>query len=147
MIKTEGKKKSRAFLEFRPYSAFTFGGQNRKPKAENFRFRPKVSASGIPLVLISESFFISKKCAKSLFWTPKENMLRKVIWHFVLVIWSKVTLWDQITSTFPPDIFSILIIWIFWSGKKQSMLRIDFNPMCKNIPVESPIFEIDLAFL
>ena len=47
--KTEGKKKSRAFLEFRPYSAFTFGGRNRKPKAENFRFRPKVSASGIPL--------------------------------------------------------------------------------------------------
>ena len=43
-------KKSRAFLEFRPYSAFTFGGRNRKPKAENFRFWPKVSASGIPLV-------------------------------------------------------------------------------------------------
>ena len=42
-------KKSRAFLEFRPYSAFNFGGRNRKPKAENFRFWPKVSASGIPL--------------------------------------------------------------------------------------------------
>ena len=27
-----------------------FGSQNRKPKAENFPFRPKVSASGIPLV-------------------------------------------------------------------------------------------------
>ena len=38
-----------AFLEFRPYSAFNFGSRNRKPKAENFPFRPKVSASGIPL--------------------------------------------------------------------------------------------------
>ena len=46
----EGKKKSRAFLEFRPYSAFNFGGRNRKLKAENFPFRPKVSASGIPLL-------------------------------------------------------------------------------------------------
>ena len=42
-------KKSRAFLEFWPYSAYNFGGRNRKPKAENFPFRPKVSASGIPL--------------------------------------------------------------------------------------------------
>ena len=31
-------KKSRAFLEFRPYSAFNFGGRNRKPKAEKFLF-------------------------------------------------------------------------------------------------------------
>ena len=39
-----------AFLEFRPYSAFNFGGRNRRPKAENFQFRPKISASGIPLL-------------------------------------------------------------------------------------------------
>jgi hypothetical protein len=40
----------RKFLRFdiRPYSAFKFGGRNRRPKAENFRFRPKISASGIP---------------------------------------------------------------------------------------------------
>ena len=43
-------KKSRAFLEFQPYSAFNFGGRNRKAKAENFPFRPKVLASGIPLI-------------------------------------------------------------------------------------------------
>ena len=48
--KLKEKKKSRAFLEFRPYSAFNFGGRNRKPEAENFWFRPKVSASGIPLM-------------------------------------------------------------------------------------------------
>ena len=38
-----------AFLEFRPYSAFTFGGRNRKPKVENFPFWPKDRNSGIPL--------------------------------------------------------------------------------------------------
>ena len=38
-------------FDFRPYSAFKFGGRNRKPNSENFRFRPKVSASGIPLEL------------------------------------------------------------------------------------------------
>ena len=37
-------------FDFRPYSAFIFGGRNRKPNSENFRFRPKVSASGIPLL-------------------------------------------------------------------------------------------------
>ena len=42
-------KKSRAFLEFRPYSAFNFGGRNRRPKAENFPFWPKGRNSGIPL--------------------------------------------------------------------------------------------------
>ena len=36
-------------LDIRPYSAFNFGGRNRKPKGENFRFRPKISASGMPL--------------------------------------------------------------------------------------------------
>ena len=46
-----------AFLEFRPYSAFNFGGRNRKPKAENFPFRPKVSASGIPLVIKGFPFY------------------------------------------------------------------------------------------
>ena len=40
----------------RPYSAFNFGGQNRRPKAENLRFGPKVSASGIPLYLIVKLF-------------------------------------------------------------------------------------------
>ena len=59
--KTEGKKKSKAFLEFRPYSAFTFGGRNQKPKAENFPFRPKVSASGIPLGFWSKR---SKLCRR-----------------------------------------------------------------------------------
>ena len=39
----------RAFLEFRPYSAFNFGGRNRRPKAENFPFWPKGQNSGIPL--------------------------------------------------------------------------------------------------
>ena len=89
--------------------------------------------------LISEFFSISKKCTKSLSWAPKENMLRIVIWH--IFFGNIVTFWDQITSTFSPDIFSILIIWIFWSGKKHSMLRMDFNPLCKNIPVGSSIFE------
>jgi hypothetical protein len=37
-------------FDFRPYSAFKFGGRNRRPKAENFRFGPKISASGIPLI-------------------------------------------------------------------------------------------------
>ena len=37
-------------FDIRPYSAFNFGGRNRKPKAENFHFWPKVSASGIPLL-------------------------------------------------------------------------------------------------
>ena len=36
-------------FDFRPYSAFKFGGRYQRPKAENFRFRPKISASGIPL--------------------------------------------------------------------------------------------------
>ena len=36
-------------FDFRPYSAFKFGSRNRKPNSENFRFRPKISASGIPL--------------------------------------------------------------------------------------------------
>ena len=36
-------------FDFRPYSAFKFGGRNWRPKAENFRFRLKISASGIPL--------------------------------------------------------------------------------------------------
>ena len=36
-------------FDFRPYSAFKFGGRNRKPNSENFRFRPKISASGRPL--------------------------------------------------------------------------------------------------
>ena len=45
------EKKSRAFLEFRPYSAFTFGGRNRKPKGENFPFWPKDRNSGRPLVI------------------------------------------------------------------------------------------------
>ena len=44
-------KKSRAFLEFRPYSAFNFGGRNQRPKAENFPFWPKGRNSGIPLPL------------------------------------------------------------------------------------------------
>ena len=48
-LKTEGKKKSRAILEFRPYSVFNFGGRNRRPKAENFPFWPKGRNSGIPL--------------------------------------------------------------------------------------------------
>ena len=34
----------------RPYSAFKFVGGNRKPKDENLRFWPKISASGIPLL-------------------------------------------------------------------------------------------------
>ena len=42
------RKKNLKF-DFRPYSAFKFGGQNRRPNNENFRFRPKISASGIPL--------------------------------------------------------------------------------------------------
>ena len=37
-------------FDIRPFSAFTFGGRNRRPKAENFRFRPKILASGIPLI-------------------------------------------------------------------------------------------------
>ena len=36
-------------LEFRPYSAFTFGGRNRRPKGENFPFWPKDRNSGRPL--------------------------------------------------------------------------------------------------
>ena len=36
-------------FDFRPYSAFIFGSRNRRPNSENFRFRPKISASGIPL--------------------------------------------------------------------------------------------------
>ena len=36
-------------FDFRPYSAFIFGGRNRRPNSENFRFRPQISASGIPL--------------------------------------------------------------------------------------------------
>ena len=43
-------KKSRAFLEFRPYSAFNFGSRNRRPKAENFPFWPKGRNSGILLL-------------------------------------------------------------------------------------------------
>ena len=44
------EQKFGAFLELRPYSAFIFGGRNRKTKAENFPFWPKLSASGIPLL-------------------------------------------------------------------------------------------------
>ena len=42
-------RKKNVKFDFRPYSAFKFGGRNRRPKAENFRFWPKISASGIPL--------------------------------------------------------------------------------------------------
>ena len=36
-------------FDIRPFSAFKFGGRNRRPKAENVRFQPKISASGILL--------------------------------------------------------------------------------------------------
>ena len=42
-------------FDFRPYSAFIFGSRNRRPNSENFRFRPKISASGIPLIISSSS--------------------------------------------------------------------------------------------
>ena len=34
----------------RPYSAFKFGGRNRRPKTKNLRFWPNISAYGIPLL-------------------------------------------------------------------------------------------------
>ena len=44
------RQKTLKFI-FRPYSDLNFGGRNRRPKAENFRFRPKISASGILLIV------------------------------------------------------------------------------------------------
>ena len=41
-------------FDFLPYSAFIFGGRNQRPKAENLRFWPKISASGIPLVGLND---------------------------------------------------------------------------------------------
>ena len=57
------KRKSRAFLEFRPYSAFNFGGRNRKPKGENFPFWPKDRNSGRPLPARQQAeFFLQQIC-------------------------------------------------------------------------------------
>jgi hypothetical protein len=39
-------------FDIRPFSGFKFGGRNQRLKAENVRFRPKISASGIPLELL-----------------------------------------------------------------------------------------------
>ena len=66
-------------FNFRPYSDFIFGGRNRRPKAENFRFRPKVSAFGRPLNSLPE---------KNLPWGTKGKFLKKkffwknLVWPF-----------------------------------------------------------------
>ena len=43
-----------------PYSASKFGGRNRRPKAENFRFQPKFLATKTSIVKTSERLSTSE---------------------------------------------------------------------------------------
>ena len=65
-------------FNFRPYSDFIFGGRNRRPKAENFRFRPKVSAFGRPLYLEYTLYNTILRIART-FLETRENI--KILTH------------------------------------------------------------------